>query len=166
MQGQLIKAEKIGDALKIVAILQDMPLVMEKVVQLTGKEVCISISEPKQKRSLDANAYLWLIIGKIADKLRTSKEEVYLKLLKDYGQSFVITVKKGYDISKAGIKYYEVLKDGLINGKEFTAYKVFIGSSQYDTKQMSVLIDGAVQDAKELGIDVELEDYIDLMEGV
>ena len=85
-------------------------------------------------------------------------------MLKDYGQSFVITVKKGYDISKAGIKYYEVLKDGIINGKEFTAYKVFIGSSQYDTQQMSILIDGAVHEAKELGIDVELTDYIDLMD--
>lgn len=166
MQGELLKAERIGDALKIVAILQGVPMLLDKVVQLSGKEVCITISEPKEKRSLDANAYLWLIIGKIADKLRTSKEEVYIKLLKDYGQSFVITVKKGYDISKAGIKYYEVLKEGTFKGKEFTAYKVFIGSSQYDTQQMSILIDGAVHEAKELGIDVEPTEYIDMLEGV
>lgn len=163
MQGELIKADKVGDALKIVAVLRDAPLVLEKVVSLAGKEVNINITVPKEKRSLDANAYFWVIVGKIADKLRTSKDEVYLKLLKDYGQSVVITVKKGYDITKNGFKYYEVLKDGLINGKEFTAYKIFIGSSQYDTKEMSILIDGAVQDAKELGIDVELEDFIDLM---
>lgn len=166
MQGELIKADRVGDALKIVALVQDMPLVLERVAKLAGKAINITITEPKEKRSLDANAYLWLIIGKIADKMRTSKEEVYLKLLKDYGQSFVITVKKGYDISKAGIKYYEVLKEGTFKGKEFTAYKVFIGSSQYDTQQMSILIDGAVHEAKELGIDVELTDYIDMMEGV
>lgn len=164
MQGTLIKADRLGDSLRIVAVLQDAPLVMDKAVALAGKEVKVTISELKEKRSLDANAYFWVIVGKIADKLRTSKEEVYFKLLKDYGQSVTITVKKGYDISKAGFKYYEVLKDGLINGKEFTAYRVFIGSSQYDTKEMSVLIDGAIQDAKELGIDVELEDYIALME--
>jgi len=163
MQGELIKAEKVGDALKIIAVVQDMPPVLDKVLQLAGKEVEIIVKEPREKRSLDANAYFWLIVGKIADKLRASKEEIYFKLLKDYGQSVTITVRKGCDISKAGFKYYEVLKDGLINGKEFTAYRVFIGSSQYDTKQMSVLIDGAVQEAKELGIDVELEDFIDLM---
>ena len=163
MQGELLKAEKIGDALKIIAVVQDMPPVLEKVLQLAGKEVEIVIKEPREKRSLDANAYFWLIVGKIADKLRASKEEIYFKLLKDYGQSVTITVRKGCDITKAGFKYYEVLKDGLINGKEFTAYRVFIGSSQYDTKQMSVLIDGAVQEAKELGIDVELEDFIDIM---
>lgn len=165
MQGELLKADKIGDSLKIVAVIQDIPAVMDKVVSLVGKEVNITVNEPKEKRSLDANAYFWVIVGKIADKLRTSKDEVYLQLLRNYGQSVVITVKKGYDIEKAGFKYYEVLKDGLINGKEFTAYKVFIGSSQYSKEEMSVLIDGAVQDAKELGIDVELENFIDMMDG-
>ena len=163
MQGELIKADKVGDALKIVAIVQDMPPLLEKVVRLAGKEVNITISEPKERRSLDANSYFWLIVGKIADKLRASKDEIYFKLLKDYGQQVVITVKKGYDISKAGFKYYEVLRDGLINGKEFTAYRIFIGSSQYTKEEMSVLIDGAVSEAKELGIEVELEDYVDLM---
>lgn len=163
MQGTLLKTEKLGDSLKVVAIVQDMPPILDKVCSLAGKEVEINIKEPKEKRSLDANAYFWVIVGKIADKLRASKEEIYFKLLKDYGQSVTITVRKGLDITKAGFKYYEVLKDGLIKGKEFTAYRVFIGSSQYDTKQMSVLIDGAVQEAKELGIDVELEDFIDLM---
>lgn len=165
MQGELIKAERVGDSLKVIAVVQDIPAVMDKITSLVGKEITITISEPKEKRSLDANAYFWVIVGKIADKLRASKDEVYLQLLRNYGQSVVITIKKGYDIEKAGFKYYEVLKDGLINGKEFTAYRVFIGSSQYSKQEMSVLIDGAIQDAKELGIDVELENYIDLMEG-
>lgn len=165
MNGELLKADRVGDSLKIVAIVKDIPTVMDKTVALIGKWVNITINEPKEKRSLDANAYFWVIVGKIADKLRTSKDEVYFQLLRNYGQSIVITVKKGYDIEKAGFKYYEVLKDGLINGKEFTAYKVFIGSSQYSREEMSVLIDGAIQDAKELGIDVELENYIDIMDG-
>ena len=164
MIGQLIKAERIGDTLKIVASLQDTPELLQQVSDLIGEEVNITISRPKEKRSLDANAYFWMIVGKIADKLRASKNEVYLQLLKNYGQSIVVTVGKKYDISKAGFKYYEVLRDGLINGKEFVAYKIFIGSSQYNKQEMSVLIDGAVQDAKELGIDVELTEYIDMME--
>lgn len=163
MQGQLIKAEKIGDALKIVAILQDMPLVMEKVVQLTGKEVCISISEPKQKRSLDANAYLWLIIGKIADKLRTSKEEVYKIMLERYGQGFTVTVRDYVDMTKTGIKYWKKIEEGDIKGKKYIAYRVFRGSSTYTNEEFSVLIDGVKQEANDLGISTELDDYVDFM---
>lgn len=164
MQGELIKAERDGNACKITALLYDAPAMLDRVVKLSGKEVNITISEPKEKRSLDSNAYFWLLVNKLADKLHTSKDEMYLKLLKDYGQSIVVTVKSGLDLSQAGFKYYEVLKDGLINGKPFTAYKVFIGSSQYTKEQMSVLIDGAVQECKELGIETELDMYVDLME--
>lgn len=164
MQGELIKAERDGNACKVTALLYDAPAILDKVIKLSGKEVNITISEPKEKRSLDSNAYFWLLVNKLADKLHTSKEEMYLKLLKDYGQSIVVTVKQGLDLSQAGFKYYEVLKDGLINGKPFTAYKVFIGSSQYTKEQMSVLIDGTVQECKELGIETELDMFVDLME--
>lgn len=164
MQGELVKAERDGNACKITALIYDAPAVLDRVIGLAGKEVSIQIALPKEKRSLDSNAYFWLLVNKLADKLHTSKEEMYVKLLKDYGQSIVVTVKQGLDLSQAGFKYYEVLKDGLINGKPFTAYKVFIGSSQYTKEQMSVLIDGAVQECKELGIETELDMFVDLME--
>jgi len=163
MNGELIKAERDGNALKITAKIFDSDSVLDKVAGLAGKEISITISKPREKRSLDSNSYLWLLVGKIADKMRTSKDEIYFKLLKDYGQSIVITVRKGFDISKAGFKYFEMIKDGFIGKKEYTAWKVFIGSSQYDTKQMSILIDGAISEAKELGISTELDDFVDFL---
>ena len=107
----------------------------------------------RKKRSLDANAYFWVLVGKIADKLRASKDEIYFEMLKKYGQSITVTVRAGLDLSRAGFKYYELFKDGISAGKPFEAYRVFVGSSQYDTREMSVLIDGVVQEAKELGIE-------------
>lgn len=107
----------------------------------------------RKKRSLDANAYFWVLVGKIADKLRASKDEIYFEMLKKYGQSITVTVRAGLDLSRAGFNYYELFKDGISAGKPFEAYRVFIGSSQYDTREMSVLIDGVVQEAKELGIE-------------
>lgn len=107
----------------------------------------------RKKRSLDANAYFWVLVGKIADKLRASKDEIYFEMLKKYGQSITVTVRAGLDLSRAGFKYYALFKDGISAGKPFEAYRVFIGSSQYDTREMSVLIDGVVQEAKELGIE-------------
>ena len=41
---------------------------------------------------------------------------------------------------------------GVINGKTFSHVKVFIGSSEYDTKQMSIFIEGIVQEATDLRI--------------
>lgn len=163
MQGELLKAEKIGDALKIVAILQGVPMILDKVVQLSGKEVCITISEPKEKRSLDANAYLWLIIGKIADKMRTSKEEVYKIMLERYGQGFTVTVRDYVDMNKTGIKYWKKIEEGDIKGKKYIAYRVFRGSSTYTNEEFSVLIDGVKQEANDLGISTELDDYVDFM---
>ena len=60
----------------------------------------------RKKRSLDANAYFWVLVGKIADKLRASKDEIYFEMLKKYGQSITVTVRAGLDLSRAGLKYY------------------------------------------------------------
>lgn len=164
MQAELIKANREGNACKIEALVYDAPAVLEKVAKLAGKEVNITVSEPKEKRSLDQNSFAWHLIGKIADKLRASKTEIYLRLLRDYGQSIVVTVKTGLDLSKAGFKYYDEIRTGEINGKPFTAYKVYIGSSQYDKTQMSVFLDGIISECKELGIETDLSDYIALMD--
>lgn len=110
------------------------------------------IKEHKEKRSLNANAYLWVLVGKIADRLRASKDEVYLKCLKLYGQSEVVSVLSDIDV-RGYFKYFEEIGKGHVNGREFTHYKVFKGSSEYDSKEMAVLIDGVISEAKELDIE-------------
>jgi hypothetical protein len=110
------------------------------------------VKEHKEKRSLNANAYAWSLITKIADALRTSKEECYLEMLKRYGQSEIVSVLSQIDVS-GYFKYYEPLATATLQGKEFTHYKIFKGSSEYTTLEMAVLIDGIVSEAKELGIE-------------
>ena len=61
---------------------------------LSDKKVKVcAISHYRQKRSLNANSYAWEILSKIADVLRVSKEEVYLTMLKRYGQSLIVSVQ-------------------------------------------------------------------------
>lgn len=116
------------------------------------KEQLFEIKEWKKKRSLNANAYAWKLIGEIAEVLRSSKDEVYLEMLKRYGQSEMISVRS--DISLLGfIKYYEEAGRSKLNGKEFIHYRVYKGSSEYDTREMAVLIDGIVSEAKDLDIE-------------
>lgn len=109
------------------------------------------VKEHKQKRSKSQNAYMWEIIAQIADIQRLSKEDVYLQMLRDYGQSEIISMlsiinPKGY------LKYYEEIGKGQVNGKEFTHYKIYKGSSEYNSKEMSILIDGVIQEATQLHI--------------
>lgn len=112
----------------------------------------IEIKLHRNKRSLDANSYMWVLVTKIANTLRKSKEEIYLQMLKDYGQAMLVPIKAG-DNPNGYFKYFDYECSRLINGKKADYYKVYKGSSEYDTYEMSVLIDGVVQEAK--GLEIE-----------
>lgn len=116
----------------------------------------------RKRRSKNANAFCWALCNEIANVLRTDKDTVYLTMLKRYGQSAVISVRS--DIPFGGyLKYYETEGESVLNGKPFTHYKVFKGSSEYDTREMSVFLDGIVSEAKELGIPVLTERELSLL---
>ena len=116
------------------------------------KDKIFDIKEHKEKRSLNANNYAWKLITEIANVLRKPKEEVYLEMLKSYGQCEMISIVSSVDV-KGYFKYYEEAGRSFLNGKEFTHYKIYKGSSEFNTKEMSILIDGIVQEAKQLGIE-------------
>jgi hypothetical protein len=129
------------------------------------EKLSIKAVKYREKRSLDANAYCWEIITKIANHpdIKSSKEEVYEEMLQKYGYLYQdedgyipVTVKTGVNMSKieGHWKFYKS------NGK-FDSYLMIKGSSEYDSKEMAHFIDCVVQEAKELGIEtltpVELE---------
>ena len=117
------------------------------------------VKEHKEKRSLSQNAYAWKLITEIGNVLHKSKEEIYLQMLKDYGQSEIISILSS--VNPVGyFKYYEKIGTGVINNKEFTHYKIFKGSSEFDSKEMTIFIDGIVQECKQLGIETLTPDEI------
>lgn len=117
------------------------------------------IKQKKEKRSLNQNAYAWELITKIGNILRKSKEEVYLQMLKEYGQSEIVSILSSID-PKGYFKYYEKIGTGIVNNKEFTHYKIFKGSSEFDTKEMTILIDGIIQECEQLDIETLTPDEI------
>lgn len=118
------------------------------------------LKEYKEKRSINANNYVWKLITEIGNKLRKSKEEVYLQMLKDYGQQEMVSILSSIN-PKGFFKYYQVIGSSTLNGKEFTHYKIFKGTSEYDTKEMSIFIDGVVQEAEQLGIETKPPEEIE-----
>lgn len=130
----------------------------EAINSITSCEKLNIVANPfRKKRSLDANAYCWAIITKIANHpdIKSSKEEVYEEMLQKYGYLYQdeegyipVTVKAGVDMSKieGHWKFYKS------NGK-FDSYLLIKGSSEYDTSEMAHFIDMVVQEAKGLGIE-------------
>lgn len=128
---------------------------MEPLNELLNNEKLkvAKIDNKKKKRSLNANNYAWAIITQIADVLRAGKEEIYLQMLKRYGPSSVVSVvEEAAEVFKKSVKYCEEFGQSELNGKNFVHIKVFMGSSEFDTKQMSIFIDGIVNEATELKI--------------
>lgn len=119
----------------------------------------IEAKKHRNKRSLDANAYAWKIITEMADSLRRNKDEVYQDKLFEYGQVMIVPTKKG-EKPDGFFKYYRFFQDGILNGKECDWYKVAKGSSDFDSREMGIFIDGIVQDAKELGIVTDTPEQI------
>lgn len=124
----------------------------------------VKIVKHREKRSNNANSYLWELCTQIGNIMNLSKNEVYLQMLKDYGQSMLIPVKKG-NKPNGFIKYYEFECSSQLNEKEADWYKIYKGSSEYDTYEMNILLNGVVQEAKNLGIktkeDLEIERLIE-----
>ena len=116
--------------------------------------------EKRKIRSKNANSYLWALCTEMGNVLKLSKEEIYLNMLKSYGQVLMIPVEKGTTPS-GFFKYYEYETSSLINGKEADWYKVYKGSSNFDNREMSILLDGVIHECNNLEIptisDQELE---------
>ena len=73
-------------------------------------------------------------------------------MLKRYGQSDLVSVVSSVDV-RGYFKYFESVGTAMLQGKEFTHYRVYKGSSEYDSREMAVLIDGIISEAKELDIE-------------
>ncbi len=115
------------------------------------EKLSIKIDKYREKRSLNANNYAWKLLTEIGNVLRTNKEVVYLEMLKRYGQSEIFSVLSHIPFGEY-VKYYEECGESMLNGKLFKHYKVYKGSSEFDTREMSIFLDGVVSEAEELGI--------------
>ena len=110
----------------------------------------IKITKHKEKRSLDANAYYWVLNGKISEALNQDKQKIHLMMLKSYGVVYQMA-SPSKEIS--GIKYFEL--DGIREkeGKRLYIYNIYKPSSEMNTKEMARFIDGVVETAKEMEIE-------------
>lgn len=129
------------------------------------EKLSIEIKPFRARRSLDANAYAWVLMDRLAEKMGESKVAIYRDYVKHIGgNSEVVCVKnsaverlrEGW--SKNGIGWITDTIPSKIEG--CTNVILYYGSSTYDTAQMSRLLDLIVQDCKQLNIPTETPDEI------
>lgn len=121
-----------------------------------GKDYRIKLSKWTEKRSLNANAYAFVLCTKIAQAIGSSKDEVYEQMLQAYGtvdEDFPpITVIAGADMSITR-EHWLRIDTRKVGGKDFDCYLRIKGSSEMDKKEMAHFIDGIVFECKQLGIE-------------
>lgn len=124
-----------------------------------GKVYEADLKEHRKKRSLDANAYCWMLLGKIAAKVGLDKDDVYREMIRNVGDNYTIVPIRNDAVDKwienwqtRGTGWVcDILGESKIDG--YTNVITYYGSSTYDTKQMSQLINLVVQECKTLGIE-------------
>ena len=125
--------------------------------ELQNEDVDVEIKKHSKRRSLDANALAWVMIDQIAEKLNVKKSEVYRNAIKDIGGVSDIVCVQDFAVNKLvngwcehGIGWQADVEKSRIQG--CSNVTLYYGSSVYNSKQMSALIDSLLQDAEALGI--------------
>jgi len=114
----------------------------------------IEIREPKSKRSIEQNKMLWQLIHAIAKEKNQDDMEVYCTLLEraDALSDYIITAKLTDEELRKNFRGVMFMRTTEVKGKEFNVYKVYLGSSKMNTKEMTELLDIALQLCGELEI--------------
>ena len=136
------------------------------VDDMNGMEkLSIEIKPYRARRSLDANAYAWVLMDRLAEKLSESKENIYKEYIRHIGGNSELVCVKNRAVerlreawAKNGIGWQTETMPSKIEG--CTIVILYYGSSTYDSAQMSRLLDLIIQDCKLQGIPTETPDEI------
>jgi hypothetical protein len=148
---------------------EELGKAMALVRKHKDKLYTLEVKEFRKKRSLDANAYAWVLIHKLAEAMRITPEEVYILNIPKVGNNFtpmcvleqdVARFKKSWQSNGLGWPVKDLGVSQVPGCRNLMAYH---GSSTYDTEQMSRLIDNLVQDCKALDIETLTPDKLALL---
>ena len=127
-------------------------------------KLSVEVKKWRKKRSLDANAYAWVLIGKIAEKLGATSLDVYRREIRELGIYEVIPIKN--EVVERYIEAWQKNGKGWICDitksklEGYTNVYAYYGSSSYDSAEMARLINNIVEDCKDLNIETKSEEEL------
>ena len=136
--------------------------------EIKDNKLSIEIKKYRKKRSLDANAYFWKLLQEICEKQDLNTIEEYKRRVKELGifKQFKLMAKDIKTFEKIwtdrGIAWFcEIVDTEYMYNTEFKIVNAYYGSSSYNTKYMSRLIDNLVQDCRAVGIETKSKEEIE-----
>lgn len=130
--------------------------------KIKDKQIRITVKQYREKRSLDSNAYAWLLMQRIAEAIHSDKWSVYLLMLERYSRSFTHIIVRPDAVQRVTEEWRTVRNLGeiTVNGQTGIQLQCFFGSSTFDTKEMSVFLDGIIGECRQLEIETLHPDEI------
>lgn len=145
-----------------ISILLDQRESISSLEEIKEDKLSIEIKKYRKSRSLDANKYFWKLLQEVCDFKDIETIEEYKRRVKELGifRQFKIMTQDVKTFEKVwtdrGIAWFcEIADTDYIGDTEFKIINAYYGSSSYNTKQMSRLIDNLVQDCKAVGIETK-----------
>ena len=163
-----IQVDERGAWLNLLLDKQNLPAARQFVLKRKDKLYTAELKEYREKRSLDANAYLWVLLDKMAAELHATKEELYIQKVREVG------VYKEYHLTENEYKTFRIAwekqgkgwpverVDYMRDGERFEV-RAYYGSSTYNTKRMSRLLDSVIEDCKAIGVETLPPDKLALL---
>lgn len=168
-RGRIKAADRLYDGSFALTLTVDR---VHDIESLYGADLDIDIKKHRDKRSLSANAFFHKLVSEIAEVLNTSNTAVKNRLIREYGafefideQIPTFRLKAEYEDAMLVREDIHVKPIGreYVDGCEWVRFAFMRGSHTYNTQEMSRLIDGTVQEAKELGIETATPAEIERM---
>lgn len=134
---------------------------MGELEKYQDKELALELKQWREKRSLNANALLWACINDITNAFGGDKWNVYLQMLRKYGQyTFIEMPEAALPKFKKMYRECDVVGSRYTDSGDMLQVLCYYGSSTYDTKEFSVLLDGVIDDMKAAGLDTPTSEDI------
>lgn len=129
----------------------------EELERLKDADLRVSVKKYRKKRSLSANAMFWWCIGQISKETGEDKWNIYLSMLRQYGKfTYLCVTPSAVESVKKMWRECEEWNSLTINGKPAVQLLCYFGSSSYNSAEMARLIDGTIQEMKDLGLDLPM----------
>ena len=155
MRAQIVGLSLNPDGRRVI-VLTTRECCEEELEGFANKDLEVDIKIFREKRSLRANGYMWLLCEKLAEVVQSTKEEVYRKAIREVGlykdfegldEDHANTLKAAW--AQLGLGWFAEDVGG--------AVRCYYGSSKYNSKQMARLLDYVIDDCDELGIETMTE---------
>ena len=145
---------------KLIVSFETHKRLAEAFNNLPDKPLVLTVKEYRPKRSLDANAKFWTLCGQVAKHLKSTKEEIYKRTIRDFGVSEIVPIRndavatyiKRWDTNGLGW-FCETIGASKLQG--YTNVITYFGSSSYDSKEMWQITEAICDDCREAGIPTE-----------